>query len=170
MLNIVSTVKGWIKSMNFVVESSPVINDVSIISDDWIRILTAMVKDCSHMVECPNVNRKRREIALPFRQERKRRKLQKLSVYDDIGPRAVVWEVARTKDPHPLPVGFSFTAMLDDEVRIWYAIGAEIADYSILGYGVRKYVNAVWLGAQEELINRKITPEFFLDLRMNGTK
>lgn len=142
-------------------------NNVAIIPDIWIRVLTAMVKDCGHMVECQNVNRKRREIALPLRQERKKRKLQKLSVYDTIEQRST-WDFsAKTKDPEPLPVGFSFVNMSDDEVRIWYAIGAEIVDYSVLGCGIRKYVSAVWLGAEKELMKRKIDPEFFCDLRMS---
>lgn len=142
-------------------------SNVSLISDDWIRVLTAMVKACSHISECPNVNRKRREIALPFRQERKKRGLSRLSVYDSIEAKSAIIRMGKT-EPHPLPDGFSFVSMSDDEVRVWYAIGAEIADFSCLGYGIRKYIYAIWLGAEQELKKRNITLEFFCDLQMNS--
>ncbi len=140
--------------------------NVQEISDDWIMILTAMIKDCGHMVECPNVNRKRREIALPFRQERKNRGLKKISVFDDLKQRPNYYDLTKRPSPIPLSLGFDLTNMSDDEVKIWFAIGAEIMDYSMLGYGVRSYVESIWRESEEELDRRKIEPKFFCEMKM----
>ncbi len=136
------------------------------ISDDWLMILTAMVKDCSHMVECPNADKKRREYALPLRQARKTRSLKKISVFDHLEEKTGIIYYGGRKPPKPLPEGFSLSEMEDDEVKIWFAIGAEIVDFSTLGRGVRPYVEAVYLESQKELKKRNIEADFFCDLKM----
>jgi len=136
------------------------------ISDDWIMMLTAMIKDCGHMIECNNVDRKRREMALPFRQERKRRGLKKVSVFDDLKQRSNYYDLTKRPLPIPLSSGFNLTLMQDDEVKIWFAIGAEIMDYSCLGYGVRPYVESIWKESEIELDRRGIEPNFFCEMKM----
>jgi len=51
----------------------------------------------------------------------------------------------------------------DEEVRIWYALGAEIADYSCIGKGFRPYVNRLWDTGTAELKRRGIEMQFFCD-------
>lgn len=61
-------------------------------------------------------------------------------------------------------MGFDFSTMSDNEVKLWYAVGAEIADYSSIGFGIRPYTNSIWLESEIELKKRKINePEFLGD-------
>ena len=136
------------------------------ISDDWIIILCAIVNDAKHMVECDNVNKKRREMALPIRQTRKQRGLEKITVFKDIQNRNV-WRAEKGKLPlKDLPEGFTLKDLPDDEVKIWFALGAEIIDFSCLGAGVRPYIEAIWIHCQNECDNRKIETKFLCDLEM----
>lgn len=64
------------------------------------------------------------------------------------------------------PAGrFDYAGLSDLEVRFWYALGAEIADYSCLGRNVRDHVNAIWLQSEAELKRRGLKREFFCDIQ-----
>lgn len=52
----------------------------------------------------------------------------------------------------------------DDELTLMYAIGAEIADFSMLGKGVRTLNEAIWLDSEKEMKKRKLEPTFLCDL------
>jgi len=52
----------------------------------------------------------------------------------------------------------------DRAVLFWYALGAEVADFSYLGRGVRDHVRAVWLQSEAELKRRGIERKFFCDM------
>lgn len=52
----------------------------------------------------------------------------------------------------------------DDELTLMYAIGAEIADFSMLGQGVRTLNEAIWLDSEKEMKRRKLEPTFLCDL------
>jgi hypothetical protein len=131
------------------------------IDDEWIMVLCAMFKDCAHMVDCSNVNKQRRELALPFRQARKIRNIKKISVYDKITD--LKKDIFGKLPLKGLPEGLVLSEMTDNEVKILYAMGAEIMDYSCLGTGIRPYVEAIWVHSEEELDKRNVTGEFFCD-------
>lgn len=52
----------------------------------------------------------------------------------------------------------------DDELALMYAIGTEIADFSMLGRGVRTLSEAIWLDSRTEMEKRKLELNFLSDL------
>jgi len=56
----------------------------------------------------------------------------------------------------------------DDELALMYAIGAEIADFSMLGRGIRTLNEAIWLDSEKEMKKRKLELNFLCDLENWG--
>lgn len=132
------------------------------INNEWLMILVAAIKDGRGCMMSPGLNTKRREIALPYRQARRARGLKKISIFDDFESNATVDSSGR-RALVPLPLRF-FEDMSNDETMVWYAVGAEIADFSCLGGGVRAYIDGLWLGAESELKRRNLKRIFWCDL------
>lgn len=51
----------------------------------------------------------------------------------------------------------------DTLVRFWYALGAEVMDFSCLGAGIRPFVEALWQSGIVEDKKRGLKAEFFCD-------
>lgn len=64
---------------------------------------------------------------------------------------------------HEAP-SIDFTTVSNQDLQYYYALGAEIADFSCLGKGVRPYTHCVWHTAMVEMEKRGLEQLFFYDL------
>ncbi len=134
------------------------------IEDTWLCVIHSRLIECIWMVEGTEIYHEYSIMLSQFDTELKNRKLDKLSIYDNISDFRGTF--GRREQPTDLPTELLDKNLTDIEVRILYMLGAEIADFSCLGRGVRKYVESIWLHFEKELKYRKIEPEFFCDLEL----
>jgi hypothetical protein len=121
-------------------------------SDASVQVVAAMLESAEHLIPTSFTDFYN-EVRARFRAERERRGFAHATVDNSI---------------EPTPVQ---QYLLDDElfasdqtVLFWHALGAEIADFSCLGRGVRDHVHAVWQQSQAELKRRGIERTFFCDM------
>lgn len=150
--------------------------NISVVPNDWIMVLTALVRDGGGMITCPVVQKRFDAIKLTFRQERKRRRLRKMTIYQavDQKPEPNVrpdkfWSSLlpdRALKPW-LPVLF-LQGLTDDEVIILTALGSAVSDYSCLGGGVKMYAEALYDYCADEAKRRHLTIDDFGSLKMEA--
>jgi hypothetical protein len=138
--------------------------DLNKIDDAWLSMLDAMFADCSHLAEKTCLAEEYFKISKAIHQTMITRSLSRVSVDTNINNFKSSFGSGRIL--MRIPFGLSSEKLTDEEVRVLYALGAEVADFSFLGNGVRNYVEAVWIHFREELDRRKIDAEFFCDLEI----
>lgn len=65
------------------------------------------------------------------------------------------------------PENFDLSEASDNDVKFFYGLGAEVADFSCLGRGIRDHVTMVYLNSRAELEKRGLPTEFFCDLELS---
>lgn len=136
------------------------------LTDGMVRVVQAMLKGTDFLVH-ETVRPMHARLQADFDAELQQRGLSSLSSVDsDVHPRS---EFVGVRHPLEIPTKeqrgpFDLTNVPDNEARFMYGLGAEVADFSCLGRGVRGYVEQVWLAGSVELKKRGIEHEFFCDL------
>lgn len=138
--------------------------DIETIDSIWIQVIRAMLHECKWMLNGDETEREYKNIMSELEKEFQRRNLMPIMIESDVSnPSQTIFgrREPRISSPSTLTKGTT-----DNQARIFYALGAEIADFSCLGKGVRKYVEAIWLDFEKELETRDIEPEHFCDLEI----
>lgn len=146
--------------------------NVQALTDNTLRVTLASLRATDFLVNESVRPMHANQVEL-FDSERQRRGLSEGSLYNDMGyPERVALTERHprgefTHDPSEEDLGtFDLSDAPDDEVRFFYGLGAEIADFSCLGRGVRDHAELPWHAGREELEKRGIEPEFFCDLEL----
>jgi len=138
------------------------------LSDAWVVVTYAILECVNHLVpKC--MEHIHYGLMTHFGEEIKARNLPTITVDDDIlekppglpyGSPMIEW----AKSQPPPDESFSIYDEGDDYVKFWWALAAEVEDFSSLGWGIRYYVDELWRQANFIIKDRKIKREFFCDL------
>ena len=147
--------------------------NIAALTDNTLRVTLASLRATDFLVE-PSVRPMHAAQVEAFDQERQRRGLSEGDLYHDMGyPERVALTERNprgkfTHTPTEEDLGaFDLSDAPDDEVRFFYGLGAEIADFSCLGRGVRDHAEMPWSAGRAELDKRGIETKFFCDLELS---
>lgn len=132
----------------------------SYLTEKWIKVLHAMLGEFKDYQLKDNLSLKLQDLYSEIERERSVNKIPGISIYDFLCEK----ENNNINEINLNLETIGLWSLDDDTVLLLYAIGAEVADFSCLGEGVRDYVESLWITMKDELKRRNVEPEFLCDL------
>jgi hypothetical protein len=141
------------------------------LSDKMLQVVLAVLVECSWRISKVDTKFKHafEHLFNDALGEMQLRKLPKVGCESDLVPRLVRFGGSQQyaeerkllrKDLE----SYDPSIFCDDELALMYAIGGEIADFSMLGRGVRTLNEKIWLDSEKEMKKRKLKLNFLCDL------
>lgn len=143
------------------------------LTDKMLQVVLAVLVECSWRMSKVDIKFKRAferlfENALG---EMRLRELPRADCESDLAPRLTTGSQQYAEERKILSKdleSYDPSIFDDDELALMYAISAEIADFSMLGRGVRTLNEAIWLDSEKEMKKRKLEQAFLCDLEDLG--
>lgn len=153
-----------IKEMEEALDGSPQMGLIfEVLDDEWYQILDALLEECTEL-NVPDDSKDKFNSILQANHEKikelmNQENLNRVSVFKNFHAKRVD---AGPVDPN---WGERFSEMDDEDLSFWYAISAEIMDFSVLGHNVRDWVADVWQGVMTECNKRNLDAPFLCEYK-----
>jgi len=130
------------------------------LTDNWVKVLHAILSEFADRELIDNLSLILIDLYKQVESKRLSSKIHNISLYGYLCDRNENIMKDIVNNLHTINIH----ELADDQVLILYALGAEVADFSCLGNGIRDYVETLWLEMEKELNRRGVDKKFLCDL------